>query len=74
MCRLLTAYEHYIPVRIDFADLVDQVDWAKENEDIVKQIAANAAKFADTHLRNTHMKVYWFRLIIEYQRNFNAHF
>ena len=46
----LQAWKHYIPVREDLADLLDKLDWAKDNDHRSAEIAAEAAAFAKTHL------------------------
>ena len=42
----LKPYEHYIPVKMDLSDLLDQVEWMKQNPDKCKEIAQNAYNFA----------------------------
>jgi len=42
----LKPYEHYIPVEMDLSDLLDQVEWMKQNPDKCKEIAQNAYNFA----------------------------
>ena len=46
----LQAWKHYVPVRENLTDLMDQLDWAKQNDDLCAQIAADASAFAKTHL------------------------
>ena len=38
----LKPYEHYIPVKRDLSDLVEQVEWAREHDEEVQKIARNA--------------------------------
>ena len=47
---LLKPYEHYVPVKKDLSDIIDQVKWCKNNDDKCKQIVENARKFYDTYL------------------------
>lgn len=42
----LIPYMHYIPVKMDLSDLLDQVGWMKENEQKCSEIASNAFDFA----------------------------
>jgi len=42
----LIPYEHYIPVRMDLSDLIEQVEWMKDNYDDCLQIANNAFEYA----------------------------
>lgn len=44
-------FVHYIPVREDFADLNEKIDWANANPDKCAMIAANALQFAKSKLR-----------------------
>eukprot|EP00887_Chlorella_sp_A99_P005834 scaffold1.g5834.t1 len=79
----LQPYKHYIPVRLDYADLTespttaalspppllpDRLDWAKSHEEEVRRIGAAAAHFVNTRLRKADVLSYWFRLLIEMQR------
>jgi hypothetical protein len=42
----LIPYIHYIPVKIDLSDLLEQVIWIQQNEEKSKEIANNAYEFA----------------------------
>eukprot|EP00887_Chlorella_sp_A99_P005845 scaffold1.g5845.t1 len=64
----LQPYKHYIPVRLDYADLTERLDWAKSHEEEVRRIGAAAAHFVNTRLRKADVLSYWFRLLIEMQR------
>ena len=46
----LKPFVHYIPVRENLEDLLDQIKWARENDAEAKQIAKNARDFALTHI------------------------
>jgi hypothetical protein len=46
----LVPYEHYIPVKRDLSDLIQQYEWAEANSDQVAEIAANATRFAKQYL------------------------
>ena len=48
-------------MRFDFADVVEQLDWAKSHTAEVVTIANNAAQFVAEYLSYSHMKSYWFR-------------
>ena len=61
LCSQLRAYEHYIPVRLDYADLVSQLDWARSHEEQVLRLAEDAGNFADKYLKDAHMRSYWYR-------------
>ncbi len=42
----LEPYVHYVPVKQDLSDLIDQIHWMKQNEDKCDEIALNAQEFA----------------------------
>ena len=42
----LIPYHHYIPVKTDLSDLLEQIDWIKQNEEKSLEIANNAFNYA----------------------------
>lgn len=46
----LRPWEHYVPVLRNLSDLVDQIQWARENDATAKKIAQNAQKYANERL------------------------
>jgi hypothetical protein len=48
--NLLKPYEHYIPVKRDLSDLIDQIKWCKNNDKKCRKIAKNAKNFAEYYL------------------------
>jgi hypothetical protein len=42
----LIPFQHYIPVKRDLSDLLEQVNWARENDEKCLEIANNAFEFA----------------------------
>jgi hypothetical protein len=46
-------FVHYIPVKEDFSDLNEKLDWASENPQACDTIAANALAFAKANLRRS---------------------
>lgn len=47
----LKPFIHYIPVKSNFEDLLEKIDWAENNQEKCKEIAKNAQYFALTNLR-----------------------
>lgn len=47
---MLVPYEHYVPVKEDLSDLIDQIKWCRNNDRKCKQIAINARNFYNTYL------------------------
>ena len=46
----LVAWEHYIPVKEDLSDLVEQTQWCLNNYEKAKEIAENAFQFCQKYL------------------------
>ena len=46
----LVAYEHYVPIKEDCSDLLDQIRWCRQHDDECKKIASNARTFYETYL------------------------
>ncbi len=64
--RALQPYVHYIPVKNDMSDLVDQVEWAKTHDLEVKQIVRNAQEFASNHLMIEDDYLYLYLVLKQY--------
>lgn len=47
---LLKPYIHYVPVKQDLSNLVQVIDWCRDNDDKCKQIASNALDFYNKYL------------------------
>lgn len=41
---------HYIPIRADLGDLVEKINWARQNDDLVRQIGINGRQYAIDNL------------------------
>lgn len=50
---LLIPYTHYVPVKSDLSDLIDQIKWCRNNDLLCEQISKNALKFFKTYLCKT---------------------
>jgi len=61
---MLIPYRHYIPVKSDFSDLIDLLDWADNNTEIVDCIGYNAKEFAMSNLSYDASLQYLRRLLI----------
>jgi hypothetical protein len=44
--KLLQPWVHYVPIRNDFSDLLERVEWANDNEETVREIIHTAQEFA----------------------------
>ena len=47
----LKPYVHYIPVKYDLSNLIEQINWALSNDSKAKQIAKNGQDFANKYLK-----------------------
>jgi hypothetical protein len=47
----LKPWVHYVPIAYNLADLIDKIEWLKQNGNLARQIVANAQAFAKSHLR-----------------------
>lgn len=41
---------HYVPVNRDLSNLVEKIQWAKQNDEVAREIAQQAQQFANEHL------------------------
>ena len=48
--RLLQPYRHYVPVKRDLSDLMEQIEWCRTHDDECRQIALNARAIAERFL------------------------
>lgn len=62
----LVAWKHYIPVKRDFSDLVEKIQWAQEHDLEAKAIAQNARAFAKSHLMPEHILLYSYKTLLKY--------
>ncbi|KAK4702708.1 hypothetical protein P7C70_g3518, partial [Phenoliferia sp. Uapishka_3] len=69
---------HYVPVSIDYVDLFPIMaffrggrDGFGSHDDLAKEIGAAGKEWAENHWRKVDMQVYFYRLLIEYDRIMN---
>jgi hypothetical protein len=48
--HLLVEYKHYIPIKSDLSDLIEQIQWCIANDKKCKKIAQNAVSFYNKYL------------------------
>jgi hypothetical protein len=49
----LEAWVHYVPIKDDFSDLIEKIQWLKKNDDKAKEIAKNGQAFARFHFQKS---------------------
>lgn len=59
---------HYIPVKEDLSDVRDLLEFAKENDDVVHEIAKRGRQFIWDHLRMEDVTCYWETLLKKYAK------
>ncbi|XP_029637108.1 protein O-glucosyltransferase 1 [Octopus sinensis] len=67
----LKPWVHYIPVPNDMSNVRELLEFAQENDDIVKKIADRGRKHIWNHLRMKDITCYWKTLLQRYSRLFN---
>lgn len=65
---LMKPMTHYIPTNFFFSDTINQISWANENDEKVKEIVAKANGFAKSFLSVKGIKTYVEVLLVEYTK------
>jgi hypothetical protein len=68
--RHLVDKENYIKIKPDLSDLIEKLEWARENEEDARRIAANGRLLAIKKFDLNHLQVYNAFLMMEYQNLF----
>jgi hypothetical protein len=71
--NLLVPYEHYVPIKEDLSDLIDQIKWCRENDSKCEQIAVNAKLFFDTFLQKNGILDYMQKLFVDLKNETGAY-
>lgn len=64
----LRPFEHYIPFKRDLSDLMEKIQWAKDNDEKVQQIVKNARDFVRERLLPKDIFCYHVKLFEEYSK------
>ncbi|KAJ7772850.1 glycosyl transferase family 90-domain-containing protein [Mycena maculata] len=64
----LRPFEHYIPVRPDLGDLVDKVQWARDNEAEARAIQEQGMQFAERVMTDRQNDCYFAAVLLEWGR------
>lgn len=62
--HMLEPYKHYIPIKADLSDLIEKIEWCRNNDSECEQIAKNAKIFYTTYLNKNAIFDYTQKLII----------
>ena len=72
--KLLKPYEHYVPIKSDLSDLIDQIKWCKKNDKKCQEIAKNAKIFYDKYLSDEGMFDYMQNIFLKLSDKFKSNF
>lgn len=67
--HLLVPYTHYIPVKEDCSDLLDQIQWCQSHDEECRQIAMNARAFYERYLTEDGILEYLKTVLIELKQH-----
>lgn len=62
----LRPWIHYIPIKQDLSDVFEKLQWAKDHDEEVKQIAENGRQFAKENLMPEHLYLYCYKVLAKY--------
>lgn len=65
---ILQPYVHYVPVKEDLSDLIDQIRWCRNNDLKCKEIANNALEFYNVYLSKVGILDYLQKILIELKK------
>ncbi|GFO43582.1 protein o-glucosyltransferase 1 [Plakobranchus ocellatus] len=64
----LKPWVHYVPVKQDLSDVRELLEFAKDNPEVMEQIAERGRKFITNHLRMEDVLCYWKKLLHQYAK------
>lgn len=62
----LIPYKHYIAYKSDFSDLLEKIEWLKQNDEAAKNIAEEARVFAEQNFTSAGVELYVRKLLAAY--------
>lgn len=66
---LLKPYTHFVPIKSDLSDIIQQIRWCKEHDTECEQIAKNAKEFFDKYLNREAILDYMQSLLIALKKH-----
>ena len=61
---------HFVPIKSDLTDLIEKINWCKNNDDKCKEIASNAFKFYEEYCSKESMIDYMENVFIKINDKF----
>ncbi len=68
--HLLKPYIHYVPVKSDLSDLIEKIQWCRDNDEKCKEISQEALKFYQTYLSRESILDYMQNLMVKLKLSF----
>ena len=72
--ELLKPYVHYIPIKEDLSDLIEQIKWCRKNDKKCKDISENANKFYEKYLKKDGIFDYLQKLFIDIKKDIGNYY
>ena len=63
--NMLIPYTHYVPIKADLSNLLDQIKWCRNNDDKCQQIVANAQLFFQTYIQKNGILDYMQKTLVD---------
>lgn len=63
--HMLKPWVHYVPVKADLSDLIDQIQWCRNNDSKCQVIVKNAKEFFDKYLQKNGVLDYMQKTLVE---------
>lgn len=62
----LKPYTHFVPVNADLSDLLQKIDWAKQNDRLLQDMSKNATYFVKENLSEEMIYLYLYWVLVRY--------
>jgi hypothetical protein len=63
--ELLVPYKHYVPIKSDLSNIIDQIKWCRNNDEKCQEIVKNAQLFFDTYLQKDGILDYMQKILVD---------
>lgn len=65
---ILKPWVHYIPVKKDYSDLIEKINWAKNHDDEAKKIADQATALVQNQFTMKDIYIFCYKFLVEYAK------
>lgn len=70
----LKPYVHYVPIKNDLSDLIEQIQWCKNNDEKCKKISENAFYFYNNFLNKNAILDYFQKTLLNLKQNIGSYY